>query len=103
MENNNEQNKRLNELRYFFEHRRLPKWIEQDSNGQFLAALLQQQGQILYAVMKDLCKEGGISMPYTPQDYTVALTKLTEEKNFCDYNNAGADKNVGLPQSLYFT
>ena len=72
----------LEQIRYFFEHKLLPKWIAEDSEGIFISDLFKYQGQVLYGIMSKICKDENIALSYTPKDYSVTLTSLTEEKSF---------------------
>ncbi|KAH0789614.1 SseB family protein [Histomonas meleagridis] len=56
--------------------------VEQDEDGKFIKSLLELQGQILYHLMSELCQVKGIEMPYSPNDYDVTRTQVSDDKFF---------------------
>lgn len=74
----------LNELRYYFEHKLLPKYYF-EKTVPFLAEILDAYGNeddidnFLYDMIRELAEKNNIDFPYLEEQYKVDLWNLNED------------------------
>ena len=69
---------RFHDVRYYFEHRFLPRLFYNDMEG-MTNDLSENKGEILYSVMCDICEENCFLMPYNAEEYRVYFHKASED------------------------
>lgn len=68
----------FDELRYYFEHRMLPNWFYEKTEG-LIERLMEEGSNFLNGAMRLLCEEVGQEMKYTGEQYKVYRCKTEEE------------------------
>lgn len=77
----------LTELRYYYEHKILPKYYFEDTVP-FLAEIFEAYGDsdgegkidnFLYDMIRELAEKNGIAFPYSEDQYKVDMWKLDED------------------------
>lgn len=68
---------RLHQIRYFFEHKCLPKWFYEDAEN--LLWSLKDDPYFLYSILADVFKDEGMENPYGPEELKTELYRMTDD------------------------
>ena len=71
---------KIKDLRYFFEHKMLPNYLEKNPSAFIMGVSIEKEA-IINRCFEDLCKSNECEYPFKEEDFNVELMKLDHEGN----------------------